>query len=306
MSLLPTDYKSVAPDLTAKWAGMEVTSQKADIDVMARRIIKGKETYLKVQAKTSVPWWVIGLLHFRESGCSFTKHLHNGDSLKRRTVRVPAGRPPGPVPAGGFDWVTSACDALRYQKLDKVNVWTVERVGYYAMLYNGTGYAMYGRTNPYLWGGTNGYTKGKYVRDHVYDPNVVDQQVGVMPVMKRLSELDASFALLSDGNKRSVFQTIKRSPSLKAKSNGLVGMVVAFFAAVWEWIAQEFDAVVQWIERAVGVLPDATQKAQTLVGNAEGFTSAIHVPWPTIAGLGLGIVCLIYAICREVPKKAVQ
>ena len=49
----------------------------------------------------------------------------------------------------------------------------------FAELYNGTGYADNGRTNPYLYSGTSGYTSGKYTTDHGYDPTVIDKQPGV-------------------------------------------------------------------------------------------------------------------------------
>src|SRR6185369_1832675 len=44
--------------------------------------------------------------------------------------------------------------------------------------YNGLGYAAKGVPSPYIWAGTNQYQSGKYVRDHVYDPNAVDTQLG--------------------------------------------------------------------------------------------------------------------------------
>ena len=40
-----------------------------------------------------IPWWFVGAIHMLESGFTFTRHLHNGDPLSARTVRVPAGRP---------------------------------------------------------------------------------------------------------------------------------------------------------------------------------------------------------------------
>jgi lysozyme family protein len=44
--------------------------------------------------------------------------------------------------------------------------------------YNGLGYATKGIPSPYIWSGTDQYSKGKYVADHMFDPSVVDAQFG--------------------------------------------------------------------------------------------------------------------------------
>jgi len=43
-----------------------------------------------------------------------------------------------------------------------------------------------------LWSFSNHYTKGKYVKDGVFDPNAVSQQVGSALVLKRLVERGAA------------------------------------------------------------------------------------------------------------------
>ena len=69
-----------------------------------------KPRYDQVANATGVPWYVIGIIHEMEGGLNFTTHLHNGDPLTRRTVQVPAGRPPTGMPP--FQWEESAIDAL--------------------------------------------------------------------------------------------------------------------------------------------------------------------------------------------------
>jgi lysozyme family protein len=60
---------------------------------IARAIISNRAAYEAVEHATGVPWFMIGALHCRESDMNFSTHLHNGDSLKRRTYHVPpAGR----------------------------------------------------------------------------------------------------------------------------------------------------------------------------------------------------------------------
>jgi lysozyme family protein len=40
-----------------------------------------------------LPWYVVAAIHCMESSCRFDCHLHNGDSLKHRTIHEPKGRP---------------------------------------------------------------------------------------------------------------------------------------------------------------------------------------------------------------------
>lgn len=56
--------------------------------------------------------------------------------------------------------------------------------------YNGLGYAARGRPSPYIWAGTDQYKSGKYVRDGVYDPNVVDSQPGCARLQLAMMGLD--------------------------------------------------------------------------------------------------------------------
>ena len=49
----------------------------------------------------------------------------------------------------------------------------------FAERYNGLGYYNKGVVTPYVYSGTNIYEGGKYVRDGVFDPNVIDKQPGI-------------------------------------------------------------------------------------------------------------------------------
>jgi len=175
------------------WERMKVDADRvADVDRAARRILAVKARYQTVSAATGVPWFLIGLLHMREADLSFSTHLHNGDSLKRRTVHVPAGRPKSPEPP--YSWEESAIDALRYDHLDKVESWTLERIAFQAEGYNGFGPRNRGKASGYLWAGSDIYTGGKFVADRDWDPRYFDRQLGIMPILMRLSALDAEVA----------------------------------------------------------------------------------------------------------------
>ena len=150
---------------------------------IVEKIKSGRTIYELVSKDTGVPWYVIGIVHYKECSCNFNLHLHNGDPLTARTVRVPAGRPKTGNPP--FPWAYSARDALA----DRPNKdWSINGTLYWLEAYNGFGYTNLKVTNPYLWAGSQYYTKGLYVRDGVYDPNVVWTGVGCALIMKYLLE----------------------------------------------------------------------------------------------------------------------
>lgn len=171
---------------TIKWSKMVITRQPA-ITAAANKVIAGKARYQIIEATTGVPWYFIGILHLRESDCNFHTHLHNGDSLARRTVHVPAGRPKTGTPPFSFEF--SAQDALAYEGFTKIKDWSLEQMAYSFEQYNGWGYRNKGYSSAYLWSGTNQYTRGKFVSDGVFDPSVVDVQVGTMGVLKTIAQL---------------------------------------------------------------------------------------------------------------------
>jgi lysozyme family protein len=178
---------ALAEDYTLCWAACRINEgRRGKVEESADRLLRGSDKYQAVSARTGVPWQLIGIIHGLECGYDFNKHLHNGDSLAAPTHRVPAGRPPNWK--AGSPWEDSAVDALQFEKLDRVPEWSVPRVLYVLEGFNGYGYRGKGICSPYLWSFSNLYTKGKYVRDHVYDPNEVSEQVGSALVLKVLEE----------------------------------------------------------------------------------------------------------------------
>lgn len=182
------------------WDSMRVRPEKAaDIDATAQRILAKKTRYQAVEHETHVPWFMIGVIHALECGLRFDRHLHCGDPLTKRTVHDPKGRPKA-APANGsaYTWEESAIDALTYppHQLNKVADWSIERIAYELELYNGSGYRRFHpeTLTPYLWSGSNHYTRGKYVADGKWSATAVSGQSGAMPLIKRLAELDAEVA----------------------------------------------------------------------------------------------------------------
>lgn len=143
--------------------------------------------YEQVASTLNMPWYFIGIIHALEASFNFNGHLHNGDyPLTRRTVHVPANRPPVWNPP--TDWETSAQDALQMKGYDKEQDWGLERILYRWEQYNGFGYYWRDAKTPYLWSFSNHYEKGKYVSDGKWDPNYVSQQCGAAVMLKALVE----------------------------------------------------------------------------------------------------------------------
>lgn len=172
------------------WNSMTVTKVKEASD-QAHRIFRDKARYQAVEKTTSVPWFVIGCLHMRESNADFNRWLHNGDPMRNKqgrpikTVHVPPGRPPNP----DVTWEQGAYDALvTVQHLDRIKEWGPDHVAYALEDFNGWGYRHPKRNipSPYLWGGTSVQKRGKFIRDGEYDANTMDTQLGGMAVLKQL------------------------------------------------------------------------------------------------------------------------
>ena len=157
----------------------------------AARIVAAKARYELVSATTGVPWHVIGLMHFKEVGLRFDRHLHNGDPLTARTVQVPRGRPLNGQPP--FAWEDSAVDALEFDGMSANQNWSTPRLAYQLERFNGFGYRRLPDpiNTPYLWSYTTQYERGLYVHDGDYDPDVVARNSGAMAVLRALIDSGA-------------------------------------------------------------------------------------------------------------------
>jgi lysozyme family protein len=181
-----------ASEYDRMWAAMQITpAHQGVIERDAGKILPLKARYEGVSEQCGVPWYVIGLIDIMEAGGGCDAHLHNGDPLKGRTIHVPAGRPPAPAEPP-FTWEQSALDALKFEGFDKIKDWSLSGVAGALEHYNGMGYHLKGMPSPYLWSFSNQYKSGKFVADHVFDPNAVSEQAGAMPILKALMALDPS------------------------------------------------------------------------------------------------------------------
>ena len=162
---------------------------KHEIDALVDEILRERGRYEAVSEPLEIPWQFVGVIHCMETGLRFDRHLHNGDPLARRTVHVPAGRPPG-AKEGDFTWEESATDALQLRVVDHQRDWSLAAMLYRLEGYNGWGYRRWHPLvrSPYLWSYSNHYARGKYVADGTWVPNAVSRQCGSAVLLRVLAE----------------------------------------------------------------------------------------------------------------------
>jgi lysozyme family protein len=150
-------------------------------------VMKGREQYKALEAKTGVPWRLIACIHNMECGCNFKGYLGNGQLIigtSRRSTIVPKGRGPFATFEAG------ALDALRLDGLTGISGWSIGMELKQAEIFNGTGYLKYHPTenSPYIWAQTSvNDGSGKYTGDGHYDPNAnANAQTGVAAIYKQI------------------------------------------------------------------------------------------------------------------------
>lgn len=162
------------------WDTLDITNISKVSEAMIR-ILYHKDKYLNVQYLVKVPWFVIGILHYRESDLDFTCCLANGDPLGQPTVNVPVG----------YTWDTweeSVLGAFQIMKWALPDEWSLVSILEFIEQYNGTGYRKYGINSPYLWSMSNHYSKGLYVSDGKFDPDFIDTQCGAITIMYLMND----------------------------------------------------------------------------------------------------------------------
>lgn len=178
MKRQPYDYLIANAKILPSW--------QRELDRFKDFVDKNKSQFTEAWAHTNIPVPVIAALNYRENGNNFSGHIHNGNPLTGKTYDVPAGRPKtGKAP---WTWLESVIDCL--VDLKKLNTfpWGDDFSKDLEKLesFNGFGYRSRDVNSPYIWSGTDAYDKGYFVRDHVFDPNAVNKQLGVFPMLKVL------------------------------------------------------------------------------------------------------------------------
>lgn len=172
-----------------RWAKAKVTRNFAGI---AKALVAAKDRYKSVEAKTGVPWFIIAVIHERESSQDWTGSLAQGDPWNKASRHVPAGR--GPFAS----WEDAAVDALMNcpPRLGLTKYWGDAGSVLAALeAYNGLGYFSHNVPSPYIWAGTDQYKSGKYIVDGRYDPNHVDNQPGCAGMLIAMMAIDRTISL---------------------------------------------------------------------------------------------------------------
>lgn len=221
-----TDLVALKAANAARWAKAKPTRNFSGV---ATRLVAAKSRYQAVAAKTGVPWAFIAVAHEREASQNWNTQLGQGDPLGSVSSHVPKGR--GPFKTwedGAYDALVN-CAPFAARNKD----WSVG--GTLTMLeqYNGLGYASRGRPSPYIWSGTDQYISGKYVRDGLYDPNVVDQQLGCAGLLMAMIAIDPTITFTGATITPKPPPTVPQKPSITTPAQGSIG---AFFVDLFKTI----------------------------------------------------------------------
>lgn len=166
-----------------RWNNCHIPADKGPaFQKVADRILNNKLVYEDIEKATGVPWWFVGVTHYRESNLDMNTQLAQGDPLNKVSTHVPKGR--GPFTSFKDGAVDALVNCAPYAARNKD--WSLGNALTMLEKYNGLGYANKGIPSPYIWAGTNQYVSGKYVSDGVFDAQAVDQQLGCAGILKYL------------------------------------------------------------------------------------------------------------------------
>ena len=180
---------NLASEYFAQFESAEIILPVETASIVAR-ILAHKYRYIEVSNSLlgKVPWFVVAIIHSLECDLNFNQHLFNGDPLSARTVNEPVGQPQNGAPP--FRWEFSAACALKFEKIDRWDVWDVAGICFCLESYNGWGYRKHGIPSPYLWSGSNQYTRGKFSADGRFDPTETSREIGGAVLLKYLTSQD--------------------------------------------------------------------------------------------------------------------
>lgn len=215
-----------------RWQNCHIPAAKGPaFQAVANRILTNKSIYQQIEKTTGVPWWFIGIVHYREANLDMKANLAQGDPWNKISVHVPKGR--GPFKSFQDAAVDALTKCAPYAAKNKD--WSVGAALTMFEKYNGLGYAGKGKPSPYVWAGTDQYVSGKYVADGKYDATAVDQQLGCAGILKFLGIFSQS------------------TPAGTAVGAGTGGAVIAAGTAV----ATAPHHVLPWVLGAIAIVAAA-------------------------------------------------
>ena len=192
-AIVAPDIKEIANNYRDLFASCKIRDERrGEVMDYVNKLLdeKRRKAYEQVADQTCIPWYFVGAIHALEASYDFTAHLHNGDSLRKRTWQVPANRPKEWLPPA--DWASSAIDALAMKGYDKDKTWGLPEILYRWERYNGwRSRLLYNINSPYLWSYSNHYSKGKFVRDNVWDASAISKQPGAATLLRAMVDMGA-------------------------------------------------------------------------------------------------------------------
>jgi lysozyme family protein len=202
-------FVSLQPELDHLLSIVQIT-RRAPVEEGIHRIVKrGLDVYRELAEQVRpVPALLLAALDLREGDCNPHTGIGQGDRWDRVSTHVPRGK-------GPFEnWLQANIYYINYDHLGSMNglvpvdhpaLWAFWAV-YKPNAWNGWGPNGHGRHSGYPWSCTNVYDcqtdgvspGGKYVADGKWNPNVLDEQPGTVPVMMELAKVypDLAFAPL--------------------------------------------------------------------------------------------------------------
>jgi lysozyme family protein len=185
-------FEILKPEYAQLLSIMTVRPEKKEIvDHIAVKLLSLKTRWEPISAINGVPIVLMATSFEREAASNFAKNPAQGWSWRTQSSIIPHN---GPFPT----WQAAALEAYHLNGLDKVgrDNWTWELVCFYGEMFNGFGYRdFHARHTPYLWAMTNIQTRGKYIEDGKFDESHFDEQIGIIPVARRMVEIDPTVAL---------------------------------------------------------------------------------------------------------------
>lgn len=178
-----------------RWDRAKVkAASKASFASVAKKLVAAKDRYQDIEALTGVPWFIIAVIHQRESSQRWDRSIAQGDPWNKKSTHVPKGR--GPFKS----FEDAAVDALKNcaPYAARWKDWSPGGAMTLLEHYNGLGYANRGLPSPYIWSGTDQYVKGKYVADGKFSATAVDKQLGCAGLILAMQDLDASISFAGE------------------------------------------------------------------------------------------------------------
>jgi lysozyme family protein len=185
-------FETLRTEYTSLLAQMRVLRTE-EVDDVARKLLGfvNSGRYDGPCLATGVPRIVAAASFEREASSNFRLSPAQGDPWNQVSHHVPRG-------VGPFrSWGDAAEWAYRHEGFDKIGAgnWSWERACFESEMFNGFGYRAHGVHSPYLWAGTSIYRNGKFTSDGHFDAGAVDRQLGVVPVMRRMIDINPALAL---------------------------------------------------------------------------------------------------------------